>query len=82
MSASERTRAWMEFMATQCCVRHAAKKPKNGVCVICYFSLPKEMQRALWRTFGEGCEQAHAAARSWLETREYGRQQHPAGMTV
>ena len=70
---TERARAWMEFMAKECCICHAAKRPKNGFCPSCYFSLPKAMQHALWQTFGDGYEEAHAAARAWLENRQQKR---------
>ena len=71
---SERARAWSEFMATECCICHAVKRPKNGFCAACYFSLPKAMQRPLWQTFGDGYEDAHKAAREWLENRRAQRQ--------
>ena len=69
MSAAERAQAWMEFMATECCICQGAKPPKNGFCRGCYHALPKPMQRALWQRFGEGYEEAHAAARAWLQER-------------
>jgi hypothetical protein len=67
MSATERAQAWTEFMATECCICHGAKPAKNGFCRGCYYSLPKAMKQALWQRFGEGYEEAHAAARQWLQ---------------
>jgi len=73
MSAAERAQAWMEFMATECCICQGAKPPKNGFCRGCYHALPKPMQRALWQRFAEGYEEAHAAARDWLQKRASAR---------
>ena len=67
--SADRRQAWIEFMATECCVCHAAKRPKNGFCSNCYFTLPRAMQRALWQTFGDGYEETHAKARAWLRQR-------------
>ena len=49
---------------------HGVKRPNNGFCPACYFSLPYSMRRALWQRFGEGYEAAHQAAREWLEQRK------------
>jgi uncharacterized OB-fold protein len=67
LSESLRQRAFREFMDTKCCVCGATKRPKNGFCSFCYFSLPKEMQRSLWRGFLDGYEESHDECRDWLE---------------
>lgn len=57
---------WKEFRSTTCAVCGKPKKPNNGFCRSCYFSLPKAMQSAMWQRFGEGYEEAHCAASDWL----------------
>ena len=54
-----------EFRSEECfCGRE--KRPKHSFCFSCYKKLPKEMQRALWRHFGRGYEQAYEAAHEYL----------------
>lgn len=67
LSESPNARAWREFSGTECPGCHGPKKKNNGFCSKCYYSLPKEMQKALWNRFGSGYEEAHEDARDWLE---------------
>lgn len=50
-----------ELMGIRCqCGR--MKRSKQTFCLKCYRALPLEMQRALYRRFGAGYEEAYAAA--------------------
>jgi hypothetical protein len=60
-------RVWREFQGATCPVCGARKRPNNGFCSKCYYSLPKSMQSDLWKRFGSGYEEAHEDARDWLE---------------
>lgn len=42
------------------------KEKRMAFCVGCYSNLPKHMQKALFRRFGSGFEEAHEAALNWL----------------
>lgn len=54
------------FCSTLCVCGHK-KEANTGFCRGCYFRLPREMQNALWKRFGEGFETAFHAARKFLE---------------
>jgi len=56
---------WIAFKSLRC-ICNGAKKPGTGFCRGCYFSLPVQMQRALWRRFGAGFEEAYTDAKTWL----------------
>jgi hypothetical protein len=43
-----------------------AKKSGHSFCWECYKSLPNDMQRALYRRYGYGYEEAYDAAVKWL----------------
>lgn len=46
------------------------EKPKNSAfCKNCYFMLPREMQRALWKRMGQGYELAVDNALQWFKDR-------------
>ena len=54
-----------EFKSEECfCGK--TKKARFSFCYGCYMSLPNEMQRALWRPFGRGYEEAYEEAVQWL----------------
>ena len=42
------------------------KVPRQTFCAECYRALPVAMQRALYRRFGQGYEEAYAAAVAYL----------------
>jgi hypothetical protein len=54
------------FRGRRCAVCQGSKKPDTGFCFGCYYSLPKELSRALWKRFGAGFEEAYLAAKTWL----------------
>jgi len=45
------------------------KRSRETFCKCCYYTLPAEMRRALYRRFDEGYEQAYAAAAKVLVSR-------------
>ena len=53
------------------CACGSYKKEGNSFCYNCYSSLPNEMQKALYRRFGNGYEEAYEEAYGWLETWEW-----------
>ena len=55
-----------EFLGTDCPTCDGVKRPKQSHCGRCYHQLPKGMQRALYLRFGEGYEEAYAAACAYL----------------
>lgn len=61
-----RTRIFGEFKAFRCAVCNSEKKPNTAFCYHCYFVLPAELSKALYRRFGAGFEEAYAAAKEWL----------------
>jgi len=54
------------FVGEKCTACGRGKQKNTGFCGHCYHRLPKEMQSALWRRFGEGFEEAFDAAAKWL----------------
>jgi hypothetical protein len=58
-----------DFAGVVCSACQGRKFTRNGFCVSCYRSLPKQMQDALWRRFGSGYEEAFVAAQKWLKER-------------
>jgi hypothetical protein len=67
LSETPNQRAWREFAGQVCPGCNNSKRPNNGFCSKCYYSLPKDMQKALWNRFGSGYEESHEDARDWLE---------------
>jgi len=54
-----------ELRSEQCqCGR--PKKPGRSFCYWCYSSLPREMQRDLYQSIGDGYEAAYEEAVAWL----------------
>ncbi len=51
-----------QFTSTTCWVCGRAKRDADSFCVVCYRALPPLMQKALWRRFGSGYEEAHSLA--------------------
>jgi len=43
------------------------KKPGKSFCFLCYKSLPRDMQRDLWRHIGDGYGDVYDRAVKWLE---------------
>ena len=60
------------FLGTLCWTCLGAKRSKQSHCSACYHRLPKPMQTALYKRFGEGYEEAFTASVEWLRA-------HPAG---
>ncbi|QNI34500.1 hypothetical protein H7849_11755 [Alloacidobacterium dinghuense] len=60
------TEAWDQLFSTQCeC--GSTKVKKQSFCRRCYFSLPRELQQALYRSFSEGYVEAWSEARDYLK---------------
>lgn len=74
LSESLYHRALREFSGVVCPGCEGAKKPNNGFCSRCYFSLSKEMQKSLWQRFGHGYEESHDDARDWLHQERRAKQ--------
>lgn len=43
------------------------KISRQSFCRACYKVLPEHLKKALYNRIGEGYEEAHASARSWLK---------------
>lgn len=57
-----------ELAGTRCrCGRN--KRPKQSFCSLCYFALPKWLQSDLYRTIGNGYEQAYQQAAAFVDER-------------
>lgn len=67
ISESPRQQAWREFAGEKCPGCDGPKRKANGFCTKCYYKLPEDMKKALWRRFGSGYEEAHEDARDWLQ---------------
>jgi len=76
LSESPRQQALREFADSICTVCRSPKKPKQSFCLKCYYALPEEMRKALYRRFGSGYEEAYDDAKDWL------KQERRAGTTV
>jgi hypothetical protein len=58
--------ALKELRGTRCrCGR--AKEAKRTFCTLCYYDLPPEMRKALYRPLAEGYVEAYLKAWKWLE---------------
>lgn len=56
---------WDELFSEECfCGKN--KKSKMSFCYSCYRSLPRSMQRDLYRRMGDGYEEAYDDAVTWL----------------
>lgn len=58
-----------ELQGTLCVICDGRKRSKNTFCVDCYLTLPREMQRALYREIGKGYEEAYDAAVGFLRAK-------------
>jgi hypothetical protein len=47
------------------------KKSGNSFCYSCYKSLPDDMQKDLYKRFGNGYEEAYEEAYQWLKVWEW-----------
>ena len=68
----ERDTKWYlkEFKSNECaCGR--SKKPRFSFCYQCYIELPDDMQKALYRKFMNGYEEAYDDAFGWLKEWEW-----------
>jgi len=48
------------------------KKSGNSFCYSCYKNLPDDMQKALYKRFGQGYGEAYEDAVGWLKAWEWG----------
>jgi hypothetical protein len=48
------------------CICERPKKPRFAFCFNCYSRLPNDMKRALYRSFGNGFEEAYDEAYRFL----------------
>ncbi|MCK4718529.1 MAG: hypothetical protein KAT70_07655 [Thermoplasmata archaeon] len=54
-----------EFKSEECyCGKD--KKTRTAFCYRCYESLPNDMKKGLWKSFGGGYEEAYDTALEWL----------------
>jgi hypothetical protein len=53
------------------CACNSYKKPGNSFCYSCYKNLPNDMQKDLYKKFGNGYEEAYEEAYGWLEAWEW-----------
>jgi hypothetical protein len=55
-----------DFLGTECSGCGGEKRSKMSHCSKCYYKLPKTMQAALYKRFGEGYEEAFEASTKYL----------------
>lgn len=65
---TEKRSVLQDFLGERC-VCGAPKRSRMSHCGRCYHSLPKPMQSALWKRFGEGYEEAYSESVEWLAKR-------------
>ena len=58
---------YIKELRSEECFCGKAKKRGWSFCYLCYRSLPRDMQRDLWRRIGFGYEEAYEAAVKWLD---------------
>ena len=63
----EDIRFYLDVLKSDECQCGREKSPRHALCGRCYFRLPKDMQRALWRPVRGGFEEAYDEAVGWLE---------------
>lgn len=73
MSATTLTRSdrleILESLASRTCGGCGAlKKPKQSHCSKCYYRLPPQMRRDLYKSFGQGYEEAYVKSLLFLDT--------------
>jgi hypothetical protein len=59
-----------DFLGTVCSGCGGTKITRMSHCRACYRALPKAMQDALWKRFGEGYEAAFTESTAWLRDRQ------------
>lgn len=59
---------YIETYKSEQCLCEREKKPRFSFCYRCYKALPPDMQRALYRPFGNGYEQAFDEACQHLQS--------------
>ena len=67
LSESPKQEALRELGEEKCAVCSGFKKKNQSFCLACYLHLPLDMQRALWKGFGSGYEEAYQEAKDWLK---------------
>jgi tRNA(Ile2) C34 agmatinyltransferase TiaS len=67
LSESSRQQAWNELKSQVCPACNRQKDDFKSFCRRCYFALPEDMKKALYRRFGHGYEEAHEEAREHLK---------------
>jgi hypothetical protein len=55
-----------DFLGKECPTCGCTKRSGMSHCSLCYGRLPKPMQTALYKRFGEGYEEAFATSCAWL----------------
>lgn len=68
MSESIPISAVRNFLGTTCPVCSKLKARNTAFCSGCYFQLPLEMRKALYKRIGEGFEEAYLNAKNYLES--------------
>ena len=58
------------FLGVTCPACEGTKMPNTAFCIACYRTLPKPMQRNLWKRFGAGFDGAFEEAFYWLKTQQ------------
>jgi hypothetical protein len=66
LSESPMQEARREFDSEVCAVCGKEKKPKQGFCTRCYFTLPQDLRGGLMARFGSGFEGNYQEAKDWL----------------
>lgn len=66
---SEKRTILEDFLGMKCAGCGGMKRSKMSHCGRCYHKLPRDMQSALYKRFGEGYEAAFTASTEWLRAR-------------
>lgn len=66
MTSAKKKTTLQDFLGTECSACGGVKRKGMSHCSRCYHRLPKPMQYALYRRFGEGYEEAFADSNAWL----------------
>lgn len=57
-----------DFLSTVCSICTGQKQKNQSFCRNCFYRLPEEMRRSLYKRFGMGYEQAFEAAQAFLRS--------------
>jgi hypothetical protein len=69
--------ALRELQATTCANCRGPKRSSNSFCLPCYKQLPAQVQRDLYKGFGEGYAQIYAEAKELLKAHDRYRKPTP-----